>query len=213
MSELVICIVLLVVLPPPYALWRLFLLLCDKRNRAHEARSELDAELVRRHDLVPNLVSTVQDYATHGQEALEAVTRAWANVVNARAIGDPSNIAYAEGSLSRVLRSLFGIAESYPQLRAAESYVQQLETLTASESNIELACDYYNDTARTFDHALRTFPGNLIAERLGFKEVGLFDALDERSVPELFSAKNGCDCGGPRSRGGIGTQISLFRSW
>jgi LemA protein len=188
MSELIICIFLLVVLPPLYGLWRVFWALCDKRNLAHKAWSELDAELARRHDLVPNLVSAVQGCAPREQEAVEAVTRAWANAVDVRAIGDPSNVASAEGSLTRVLRSLFEVVRRYPQLRAAESYVQQLEALTATEGNIELASDYYNDTARPFDHALRTFPGNLIAERLSFKEIALFDTVDERSIPKLLPA-------------------------
>src|SRR5713226_4063104 len=107
--------------------------LVTARNRTQEAWSEIDIELKRRHDLIPNLVSTVQGYAAHERGTFEAVTQARANAVTAGATGDPNQIAPAENALSGALRSLFAVAENYPQLRAVESFVQLQEALTATE--------------------------------------------------------------------------------
>src|SRR5437016_2510091 len=95
--------------------------LVTKRNRTQEAWSEIDVELKRRHDLIPNLVQTVQGYATHESSTFEAVTNARAGAVSAGATGDPAKIGAAENMLSQSLRSLFAVAENYPQLRAVES--------------------------------------------------------------------------------------------
>ncbi len=101
-----------------------------RRNRTQEAWSEIDVELKRRHDLIPNLVSTVEGYATHEKCTFEAVTQARATAVAAGATGDPTKVAAAENALSGTLRSLFAVAENYPQLRAVESFTQLQETLT-----------------------------------------------------------------------------------
>jgi LemA protein len=184
MITLIIVIVIVVLLA--LALWVAFNGLVKKRNRTQEAFSEIDVELKRRHDLVPNLVSTVQGYAAHEQGTFEAVTQARANAVTAGATGDLSKIAPAENALSGALRSLFAVAENYPQLRAVESFLQLQETLTATEDKIEYARRYYNTSARDYNIALQTFPRNLIAEPFHFKAVAFF-ATDEqdRAVPQV----------------------------
>jgi LemA protein len=184
MIALIIIIVIVVLLA--LVLWVAFNGLVKKRNRTQEAFSEIDVELKRRHDLVPNLVSTVKGYATHEQGTFEAVTQARANAVTAGATGDPSKIAPAENALSGTLRSLFAVAENYPQLRAVESFLQLQETLTATEDKIEYARRYYNTSARDYNIALQTFPRNLIAEPFHFKAVAFFAADEEdRAVPQV----------------------------
>src|ERR1039458_3108834 len=130
---MVVLIIVIVVVLLAVALWAAFNGLIKKRNRTQEAWSEIDVELKRRHDLIPNLVTTVQGYAAHEQGTFKAVPQARANAVSAGATGDPAKIAPAENVLSGALRSLFAVAENYPQLRAVESFVQLQETLTATE--------------------------------------------------------------------------------
>ena len=131
MLQLIIILVVVVLLL--LGIWIAFNGLIKRRNRTQEAWSQIDVELKRRHDLVPNLVSTVQGYATHERGTFEAVTQARANAVEAGATGDPGQIEPAENALTGALRSLFAVAENYPQLRAVESFVQLQETLTATE--------------------------------------------------------------------------------
>jgi LemA protein len=195
-AALIIVIVIVVLLA--IGLWAGYNSLVKKRNRTQEAWSEIDVELKRRHDLVPNLVATVQGYATHEQGTFEAVTQARASAVTAGATGDPAQIAAAESALSGALRSLFAVAENYPQLRAVESFRQLQETLTATEDKIEYARRYYNTSARDYDIALQTFPRNLIAGPFGFKPVAFFAAgEDDRTVPQVNFSGDGPGAGGP----------------
>jgi LemA protein len=181
-----VIIIVVVVVLLALGLWAAFNGLVKKRNRTQEAWSEIDVELKRRHDLIPNLVSTVQGYAAHEKGTFEAVTKARADAVTAGATGDPGKIAPAENALSGALRSLFAVAENYPQLRAVESFVQLQETLTATEDKIEYARRYYNTSARDYNIALQTFPRNLIAGPFGFTPVAFFATdEDERAVPEV----------------------------
>ena len=203
MIALIIIIVIVVLLA--LVLWVAFNGLVKKRNRTQEAFSEIDVELKRRHDLVPNLVSTVKGYATHEQGTFEAVTQARANAVTAGATGDPSKIAPAENALSGTLRSLFAVAENYPQLRAVESFLQLQETLTATEDKIEYARRYYNTSARDYNIALQTFPRNLIAGPFHFTAVAFF-AVDEadRAVPEVSFASAGPPVAGAAGAPAVG---------
>src|SRR5271163_954162 len=182
----VVIIIVVVVVLLALGLWAAFNGLVKKRNRTQEAWSEIDVELKRRHDLIPNLVSTVQGYAAHERGTFEAVTKARANAVAAGATRDPSQIAPAENALSSALRSLFAVAENYPQLRAVESFAQLQETLTATEDKIEYARRYYNTSARDYNIGLQTFPRNLIAGPFGFKAVAFFATDEEdRAVPQV----------------------------
>jgi len=160
--------------------------LVRRRTRTQEAWSEIDVELKRRHDLIPNLVETVKGYASHERETFEAVTAARAGAVSAGATGDPAKIAPAENALSQALRSLFAVAENYPQLRAVESFVQLQEELTTTEDKLEFARRYYNSSARDYDIAIQTFPRSLLAGTFGFRAVNFFEAGEvDRAVPEV----------------------------
>src|ERR1700684_2806319 len=172
MIALIIAVVIVVLLA--VVLWAAFNGLVKKRNRTQEAFSEIDVELKRRHDLIPNLLSTVKGYAAHEQGTFEAVTKARANAVAAGATGDPAKIAPAENVLTGALRSLFAVAENYPQLRAVESFLQLQEALTSTEDKIEYARRYYNTSARDYDIKLQTFPHNLIATVFHFESVTFF---------------------------------------
>jgi LemA protein len=192
MTALIIVIVVVALLALVW--WGAFNSLVKKRNRTQEAWSEIDVELKRRHDLIPNLVSTVQGYAAYEQGTFQAVTQARANAVTAGATGDPSKIAPAENALSGALRSLFAVAENYPQLRAVESFLQLQETLTATEDKIEFARRYYNTSARDYNIALQTFPRNLVAGPFRFRAVAFFAAGDDdRAVPQVTFSSSASD--------------------
>jgi len=184
MIALIVVIVVVVLIA--LGLWAAFNGLIKRRNRTQEAWSQIDVELKRRHDLIPNLVSTVEGYAAHERGTFEAVTKARADAISAGATGDTEKIAASENVLSGALRSLFAVAENYPQLRAVESFLQLQETLTATEDKIEFARRYYNTSARDFNTAMQTFPRNLIAGPLGFKAFGFFNADEaDRAVPQV----------------------------
>ena len=160
--------------------------LVRRRTRTQEAWSEIDVELKRRHDLIPNLIETVKGYAAHESQTFEAVTTARAGAVNAGATGDPSKIGPAENVLSGTLRSLFAVAENYPQLRAVESFVQLQEQLTATEDKLEFARRYYNSSSRDYNIAIQTFPRSLLAGTFGFHPVNFFEIGEvDRAVPEV----------------------------
>src|ERR1700681_607199 len=160
--------------------------LVTARNRTQEAWSEIDVELKRRHDLIPNLVNTVQGYMGHERGTLEAVTNARANAVAAGATGDPAKIGQAENVLSQSLRSLFAVTENYPDLKAITAFTNLQETLTATEDKIEFARRFYNGTVRDYNIKLQTLPTSLIAGVLGFKPFGFFQADEgDRAVPQV----------------------------
>ena len=160
--------------------------LVRRRNRTQEAWSEIDVELKRRHDLIPNLVETVKGYAAHERETFEAVTAARAGAIAAGKSGDPAQIGPAEDALSRTLRSLFAVAENYPQLRAVETFLQLQEQLTATEDKLEYARRYYNTSARDYNVSIQSFPRNLMAGIFGFTAVSFFAAAPEdQQVPTV----------------------------
>lgn len=179
--------------------------LVRKRTRTQEAWSQIDVVLKRRHDLIPNLVETVKGYAAHESGTFEAVTNARASAVAAGATGDPTKVGAAENTLTSTLRSLFAVAENYPQLRAVESFNQLQEELTATEDKIQFARQYYNGSARDYNVALQTFPRNLLASSFGFHAVGFFEADDaDREVPQV----NFGSAGGPPPAGISGPPAS-----
>jgi LemA protein len=156
------------------------------RNRTQEAWSEIDVELKRRHDLIPNLVNTVQGYMGHERGTLEAVTQARANAVAAGATGDPEKIGQAENMLTQSLRSLFAVSENYPDLKAISAFTNLQETLTATEDKLEFSRRFYNGNVRDYNIKLQTIPTSLIAGMLGFKAFGFFQADEgDRAVPQV----------------------------
>jgi len=148
--------------------------LVRRRNRTREAWSQIDVELKRRHDLIPNLVSTVKGYAAHESGTLEAVTASRAAAVSAGATSDPAKVATAENGLSASLRSLFAVSENYPALRAQEGFLALQEQLAATEDKLEYARHYYNGSARDYNTAIQSLPGSLLAGPFGFNSVEFF---------------------------------------
>jgi LemA protein len=160
--------------------------LVTMRNRTQEAWSEIDVELKRRHDLIPNLVNTVSGYMGHERGTLEAVTNARANAVSAGATGDPAKIGQAENVLSQSLRSLFAVSENYPDLKAISAFTNLQENLTSTEDKLEFSRRFYNGNVRDYNTRLQSFPASLIAGSLGFKPFGFFQADEgDRAVPQV----------------------------
>src|SRR5579864_2953996 len=179
--------------------------LVTARNRTQEAWSEIDVELKRRHDLIPNLVNTVSGYMGHERGTLEAVTNARAAAVAAGATGDPEKIGQAENMLSQSLRSLFAVSENYPDLKAISAFTNLQETLTATEDKIEFSRRFYNGNVRDYNIKLQTVPTSLIAGMLGFKAFGFFQADDaDRAVPQVNFGNAPAPGSAPPSSGASG---------
>ena len=156
------------------------------RNRIDNAWSQIDVQLRRRYDLIPNLVETVKGYASHEQRVFEEVTRARAAAVGAGSTA-PAERAQAENLLTGALRSLFAVAEAYPQLRASDNFRQLQEDLTATEDKISFARRFYNGNVRDYNTSLMTFPTNMIGGMFGFAPEQYFEIADaaERAVPQV----------------------------
>jgi len=157
--------------------------LVQKRIRCREAWSQIDVQLKRRYDLIPNLVETVKGYAAHEKETLERVIEARRQAIDARGIADQ---AKAENFLTGALRQLFALSENYPNLKANENFMQLQEELTSTENRISFARQHYNDTAAVYNTACQKFPGNLVAGAFGFKRQDYFELEDsaEREAPK-----------------------------
>ncbi len=177
---IVIAVVILVLLYIAYRFNRLIRL----RTRTQEAWSEIDVELKRRHDLIPNLVETVKGYAAHERQVFDDVALARSNAVAAAQAGNPAVMAGAEDALSGTLGRLFAVAENYPQLKAAELFLNLQEQLTTTEDKVEFARRFYNGNARDLNTAIQTFPTSLFARMLGFTQFTFFQAAaSDRAVP------------------------------
>lgn len=144
------------------------------RNTLRNAWSDVDVQLTRRHDLVPNLVETVKGYAAHERSTLEAVTQARSAAMQATA--DIANRATAEMALSAALGNVFAAAERYPQLKASQNFMLLQEQLTSTENRIAFARQHYNETVRQFNTLIAEFPQNLIAGLVGFSAEQMFAA-------------------------------------
>lgn len=143
------------------------------RNRIDAAWSQIDVQLRRRYDLIPNLVETVKGYAAHERETLEAVIKARQQAVDARGIEDR---AQAENFLTQTLRSLFAVAEAYPQLQANENFLALQEELTGTEGRIAFSRQFYNEQVLAYDNAIESFPTNAIAGSFNFEPRAYFEA-------------------------------------
>ena len=155
------------------------------RVRADNAWADIDVQLKRRHDLIPNLVETVKGYATHERSTLEAVISARSRAVDARGAG-PAERAEAEGMLTRALGGLFALSEAYPQLRATENFQQLQASLSAVEDALQNARRYYNAVVRDLNTAVQQFPSNMVASIFGFGTREFFEISEaERAVPQV----------------------------
>ncbi len=145
------------------------------RNRAKEALSDIDVQTKRRYDLIPNLMESVKGYMTHEREVFEKVTEARANAINAGG----AQKAGAENMLSGALKSLFAVAENYPELKANQNFLELQEELTDTEDKIQAARRFYNSNVRDMNIALETFPTNMFAQMFGFAKMEFFGLENE----------------------------------
>jgi LemA protein len=153
------------------------------KNRTDEAWSDIDVQLKRRHDLIPNLISTVKGYAAHEKEVFEKVTQARTQAISATGTADKMQ---AENMLSGALKSLFAVAESYPELKANQNFLELQRELTDTEDKIMAARRFYNGNVRDFNTKLEVFPTNLMAGSLGFSKREFFEAEgEEKELPKV----------------------------
>jgi LemA protein len=152
------------------------------RNRIDNAQSQIEVQLKRRHDLVPNLVETVKGYAAHERQTLEAVTAARAHAIDATS-GSLADQAQAEGALTGALKSLFAVAEAYPDLKANANFLALQEELTSTEDRIAYARQFFNDAVLSYNTRIQTFPANLLAGMFGFTPREYFDGDPGDAAP------------------------------
>lgn len=150
------------------------------RNRIDNAWSQVDVQLRRRYDLIPNLVETVKGYASHERETFEEVTRARQAGIDASTVADQ---AQAENMISQALRRLFAVAEAYPELRAVESFRQLQEELSGTESKIAYARQFYNDTVLMYMNLIQSFPSRIVAGMANFLPREYFEIEDAARGP------------------------------
>lgn len=159
--------------------------LIGRRNRVDEALAQIEVQLKRRHDLIPNLVNAVKGYMGFEQSVLTKVTEARANAVSAGAQGVAVQ-AQAENTLTSTLRSLFAVVENYPDLKANQNVLSLQEQLTTTENQISFSRQYYNSSVLDFNTSIQTFPAVLIAGMFGFSKRDFFDAEPEAAnVPTV----------------------------
>lgn len=154
------------------------------RNMVKNAWAQIDVQLKRRHDLIPNLVEAVKGYAAHEKSTLDAVISARAKALSA---GSVAAHAQAEGELSQALGKLMMLSESYPDLKANQNFLSLQEELTSTENKIGFARQFYNDSVMKFNIAIQSFPQNIVASMFSFKEADLFELEDQaqREVPRV----------------------------
>jgi len=154
------------------------------RNQLENAWAQIDVQLKRRHDLIPNLVETVKGYAKHESGTFEKVTQARNMAINAKSVGDR---AEAENVLTGALKSLFAVAEAYPDLKANQNFLALQEELTSTENKISFSRQFYNDSVMTYNTHIQVFPTNLIATMFNFGRRDFFEvkAEEEREAPKV----------------------------
>jgi LemA protein len=150
------------------------------RNQVKNAWAQIDVQLKRRHDLIPNLVEVVKDYMSYEQETLAKVIEARGKAMSAQGV---AAVADAENQLTGALKSLFALVENYPQLKANENVGKLQEELTSTENKIAFARQYYNDSVMRFNNQIEVFPSNLIANSFNFKTETFYQVPDEDKAP------------------------------
>lgn len=145
------------------------------RNRIENAWSQIDVQLKRRYDLIPNLVETVKGYASHEKEVFENVTKARASMMSAQGVKEQGE---AQNQITGALKSLFAVAEAYPELKANENFRMLQEEISGTESKIAYSRQFYNDTVMSYNTLIQSFPSNIIASSFGFKENDYFPMDD-----------------------------------
>lgn len=185
MTALIIIIVVLVVLVVIFG--AMYNGLVRLNVRANEAWSDITVQLKRRYDLIPNLVNTVKGYAAHESGVFEKVTEARANALNAHGVEET---AKAENQFSQTLKSLFAVAEAYPDLKATENFQQLQAELVDTEDKIQASRRFYNGVVRDFNTKRTVFPTNIFANMLGFKKDKVFFELDDAQTVAVAEPVN-----------------------
>lgn len=176
---------ILIIVIAIFALWFVMMYngLIKLKNRVDEAWSDIDVQLKRRHDLIPNLVNTVKGYATHEKELFEKITQARAQAIGAQ---NPADKEKAENMLSGTLKSLFAVAENYPDLKANQNFLELQRELTDTEDKIQASRRFYNGNVRDFNTKIETFPTNIFAGMLHFVKRDFFQVEEgEKALPEV----------------------------
>lgn len=153
------------------------------RNQVKNSWAQIDVQLKRRNDLIPNLIETVKGYAKHEKGVFEQVTKARTSVMNA---GSVKEKAEASNMLSNTLKSLFAVSENYPDLKANQNFLQLQEELSGTENKIAYSRQHYNDMVMVFNTKIEVFPSNMIANMFNFKQENLFETAEkEKAVPKV----------------------------
>ena len=183
MGTLLVIIIVLVVLGllviAPYNT------LVRSRNEVKNAWSSIDVQLKRRYDLIPNLIETVKGYAGHERKTLEAVVQARQQAINSS--GNAEERAKVENALTSALRSLFAVAEAYPDLKANQNFLSLQEELANTENKIGFARQFYNDAVKLYKNRVEMFPSNIVANMFGFKAEPFFEveSAADRTTPQV----------------------------
>ena len=173
-------ILILVLVAVVFFVWYLYNSIIVSKMRVSESLSHIDVQLKRRADLIPNLIETVKGYAKHEKELFEKVTKERANLVAAKS---PAEKAEANNQLSKTLKSIFAVAESYPDLKASQNFMELQEELSDTENKIAYARQFYNSNVLDYNTKLKIFPNVLFAKLLNFKEAEFFGATEEEKQP------------------------------
>jgi LemA protein len=191
-----VIVLLVVVLLIGLALVALYNRFVRYRNRVDNAWAQIEVQLKRRWDLIPNLVETVRGYAQHERGTFEAVTEARANAQRAQG---PADTAAAEGILGQALGRLFAVAEAYPELQADENFRQLQSELAETENRIAVSRQVYNDTVLTYNNAIQTFPGVMLAGPFGFTKREFFETDETQREPPRVDFSPGAGPGAAAS--------------
>lgn len=177
---MIIAIVIFLVILAAFGVWvwKTYNKMVAQRINVESSFAQIEVQLKRRHDLIPNLVETVRGYATHESSTFEEVTKARATAM-AQPETDPAAQAQAEGFLGMALGRLMAVAEAYPDLKATENFQQLSAELSQTEDKIAIVRQVYNDTVNTFNTTIQQFPAVLLAGSFGFQRKEFFDAPDE----------------------------------
>ena len=183
MSLILLIIIVIIIIAIIGTIIHMYNNLIGLRNKVKNSYSQIDVQLKRRNDLIPNLVETVKGYASHEKGVLEEVTKARTGVMNASTIEETST---ADNQLTGALKTLFAVAENYPDLKANSNFQQLQQELSETEDKISYARQFYNDIVLKYNNACQQFPSNILAKLFGFSEEEFFQAPEgEKAVPEV----------------------------
>lgn len=178
--EIIIIVVIVIIL---ILLVKYYNDLVNGRNRVKNSWSQIDVQLKRRNDLIPNIVETVKGYAAHEKETLSQVVQARSNIQNATTVEE---VAEADNMLTGALRSLFAVAEAYPDLKANQNFLDLQQELSDTEDKISYARQFYNDTVLKYNNLCEQFPSNIIARIFHFEPSQFFEAqTEEKATPHV----------------------------